>query len=222
VLALLVLVTSIAAIDSANPSTVATATFLAVGQRAARDLALFTLGVFAVSTAGGLVLVLGPGRALLAIVSTPSARTTNLLEVVAGGVLIAAAIVLWLTSRRVARRLSTASPRKGSSSLLLGAGIMAVELPTAVPYFGALVAVVEAHPGTGAAIVAVLLYNLVFVSPLLALLLVVAASAKHGARLAADARAWLSRFGPVLVPAAVGLLGLALLAIGLGGLRGAG
>jgi hypothetical protein len=68
----------------------------------------------------------------------------------------------------------------------------------------------------------VLLYNLVFVSPLLALLLVVAASAKHGARLAADARAWLSRFGPVLVPAAVGLLGLALLAIGLGGLRGAG
>ena len=61
------LVVSIAAVDSLNPSTLLPALLYALGRNGRRDVAAFTAGVFAVSTAGGLVLVFGPGRALLAL-----------------------------------------------------------------------------------------------------------------------------------------------------------
>ncbi len=219
-LTLVILVVSIAAIDSLNPSTLATASFLAVGRHAVRDVALFLLGVFAVSLAGGLALALGPGQALLAVVSKPSHHTVRLAELGAGVTLIALALVLWFSRVRLWRHIAGAGRRPGRSAFILGAGIMAVELPTAVPYFGALTAVVAAHGTIGAEIALVVAYNVVFVAPLLALLLLVAASAERGARFAADARAWLDRYGPVVVPVALAVLGLALLALGLDLLRG--
>ena len=60
-LVLLTLVVSVAAADSINPSTVGPALYFAVRSHAKRDVALFTAGVFTVSTVGGLVVVLGPG-----------------------------------------------------------------------------------------------------------------------------------------------------------------
>ena len=64
-LALLALVVSIGAADSLNPSTLAPALFFARRPARRRDVAGFTLGVFAVSLAGGLALTFGPGQALL-------------------------------------------------------------------------------------------------------------------------------------------------------------
>src|SRR5713101_5736036 len=130
-LVLVALVASIAAADSLNPSTLGPALLFALGARARRDVAAFTAGVFAVSTTGGLFLALGPGRALLHLLSKPKPHTVHLIELAAG------AAVLWLTRRRVAARLAHAKQRTGRSALLLGAGIMAVELPTAFPYFAA-------------------------------------------------------------------------------------
>ena len=210
---LLVLVVSIAAVDSLNPSTVLPALLYALGRTGRRDVAAFTAGVFAVSTVGGLVLVFGPGRALLAFVSHPRPYVQHLLEAAAGLLFLAAAVFLWLTRDRVARRLAEQRPRTSGSALLLGAGIMATELPTAFPYFGALVAVTEGTRNPWADVGLVLAYNLVFIAPLLVVLGLVTFKGEQGAAIADRLRARLIRHTPVALPALLALLGLGLLVV---------
>lgn len=210
---LLLLVVSIAAVDALNPSTVLPALLYGLGRSGRRDVAAFTFGVFAVSTAGGLVLVFGPGRALLHLVSHPRPHLLHLLEAAAGVLLLAAAVFLWLTRARVARRLTEQRPRTGGSALLVGAGIMATELPTAFPYFGALVAVNEGAHGALADVVLVLAYNVVFVAPLLVVLAVLLVAGDNGAAVARRLRTHLIRHAPIVLPLLVGALGLGLLVV---------
>lgn len=212
---LLVLVATIAAIDALNPSTVLPGLLYALGRMGRRDVAAFTAGVFAVSTAGGLVLVFGPGQALLAVVSHPRPHVQHLVEAAAGVLFLAAAVLLWLTRARFARRLAEQRPRMRGSALLLGAGIMATELPTAFPYFAALVAVTEGTRNTTAAVGLVLAYNVVFVAPLLFVLAVLTFGGEDGAALAGRLRARLIRHAPIALPALLGLVGVGLLAVGL-------
>jgi hypothetical protein len=218
-LVLVALVASIAAADSLNPSTLGPALLFALGARARRDVAAFTAGVFAVSTAGGLVLALGPGRALLHVLSKPRPHTVHLIELGAGAAVLAVAAGLWLTRRRVAARLARARERTGRSALLLGAGIMAVELPTAFPYFAAVAAIVESRHRFATEFALVLLYNVVFVAPLAALLALIVLAGGRGARIAATARSMLDRYAPIIVPGVFAVLGLALLAFGAVGLK---
>ena len=92
---------------------------------------------------------------------------------------------------------------------------MSTELPTALPYFGALVAVTEGAHSALVRLLLVLAYNAVFVAPLLALLAVLAASGERGAAIAAAARRRLIHHAPVLFPVALALLGVALVVVGL-------
>ena len=139
----------------------------------------------------------------------------RLVEAGAGALLVLLAIVLWLVRARMTRRLADGRVSTGRSAFLLGAGIMATELPTAVPYFGALVAITEGAHRASWSFVLVILYNLVFVAPLLVLLAVVVAAGEWGAALAVRLRAQLIRYGPVLTPLLLGALGVALLVAGL-------
>jgi cytochrome c biogenesis protein CcdA len=215
VLLLVLLVVSVGLVDSINPSTVVPALLYGLGTHARRDVAGFTAGVFATSTLGGLLLVYGPGQALLAIVSHPRPRVVHAIEAGAGFVLLAVAVFLWLTRAHVAQRLAHERVRRRQGAFLLGAAIMATELPTALPYFGALVAVVEGGHSDLVRLLLVLLYNVVFVAPLLALLAVLAASGERGAAFAAAARIRLVRQAPVGFPIVLGLFGAALAAVGL-------
>lgn len=217
-LVLLVLVVSVAAVDSLNPSTLGPALLFAVGKGARAQVAMFTLGVFSTSTIGGLVLVFGPGRALLSFASKPSAHTVHLVEIATGLVLLAVAVGLWLARARVARKLREKQQLAGRSAFLLGAGIMAAELPTAFPYLGALTATVEAHRGAVAEIAVVLLYNACFVLPLLVLLVALIVSGARGARLARAGRRLIERYGAIVVPLALGAIGAVILALGVAGL----
>ena len=210
--ALLAVVLSIAAVDSLNPSTVGPALVLAaLTEASARRVAAFTVGVFTVSTAGGIVLLVGPGRGLLARLAKPSAHAEHLAATVGGTLLLAVAIVLWARRARPRERRErgTASTRAG---LALGAGIMAIELPTALPYFAAIVAIVESRRSTITGIVLVLLYNVVFVAPLLVVLAL--SLLVDNARMLA-VRFWLERQAPTLVPLVVGTAGAVLLAFGM-------
>jgi cytochrome c biogenesis protein CcdA len=215
-LALAALVAAVALADSANPSTVGPALYLATRVDGRRAVAAFALGVFAVSLLGGVVLVLGPGRALLAALPRPGHRTTALLELAAGAACLIAAAVLWAVRGRIARRVR--DDHAGRSPLLLGAAIMAVELPTAFPYFAAIAAVVGSRRPVAAQLALVLLFNLVFVAPLLAILAVRSlARARADARLA-RVRALVDRWAAVLLPALLALIGVALLVAGAAGL----
>jgi cytochrome c biogenesis protein CcdA len=217
VLALIALVVSIGAADALNPSTLAPALFFAVGPHGRRDVAGFTLGVFAISVAGGLVLTFGPGQALLTRVSRPSPHTVHLIELVAGGAALPAAAALWHARAHFAARLARTQP-SSRSAVLLGAGIMAVELPTAVPYFAAIAAIVESGHSDSTQIFLLLLYNAAFIGPLVMLLVVLAFAGVRGTQIAARARVQLDLWAPRIAPAALVVASVVLLVLGVLGL----
>jgi cytochrome c biogenesis protein CcdA len=213
-LALTLLVASVALADSINPSTVVPALYLAGAPRG-RGLATYTFGVFVVYLAGGLVLVLGPGPALIRALHDAGPRFEHGLETIAGVAALAAAVVLARSRSRPAG--SEPRPRRftsRASAFALGAGISAVELPTAFLYFGAVSAILGSHDPSAVQIGLVVTYNSLFVLPLVA---VVAFRSRIERRLAA-VMAWIRRSAPLLLAVVTGVIGAVLLAAGVPGL----
>jgi cytochrome c biogenesis protein CcdA len=217
-LALTLLVASIAIADSINPSTVVPALYLATRPRA-HGLASFTAGVFAVYLAGGLVLVLGPGPELIAALKHVGPRVEHITELAGGALLAVAGIVAW----RSRHRPESDQPLSGRvhtqrSALLLGAGIAVVELPTAFMYFGAISAILGAHSAGAADVLLVAAYNVLFVLPLLAILGLRMVAGERGERRLLNAGAWLRGAAPVALATIAGGAGIVLATLGAGGL----
>src|ERR1700722_12080137 len=171
-LALVLLVASVGLADSLNPSTVLPALWLVTLPPRGR-IGGYTLGVFAVYLAGGLVLVFGPGPALISTLHDIRGPVEHVVEI-AGGVL-ALAFAFVLLRRQPSQhdqspRLRRANTR--ASAFMLGACIMAVELPTAFIYFGVIAAILAADPTAPAEISLLVLYNAMFVAPIVAILVI--------------------------------------------------
>jgi cytochrome c biogenesis protein CcdA len=220
VVALILLVVSVGLADAVNPSTLAPALVMVTGPGAVRRLTGFTVGVFAVSLAGGLLLVLGPGQLLLDALPHPRPHARAVVALVGGLLLIGLAAALWLGRARLARRLAGAgdddATRGNRGALALGAGIMAVELPTALPYFAAIAAILAAHIHIGLQIALIVLYNVAFVAPLVALL-VVRELAGERARTKLEALGvWMRERAPALLAGLLALLGVVVAGFGLG------
>jgi hypothetical protein len=207
---LLGLVVVIGFLDSLNPSTIAPALFIAGGERPHRNLAGFIAGVFLVNLAGGVVLALGPGQALLALAPHPGFEVRREIELALGIAIFALAVWLWLARQRVATRVSGKGNRIDRSSLLVGAGISAAELPTAVPYFAVIAAVVASGRSLGAQVALLVVFNLVFVAPLVAILIVRSALPAEGAAVIEGLRARIDRSLATAIPALVGLVAILL------------
>jgi cytochrome c biogenesis protein CcdA len=107
---------------------------------------------------------------------------------VAGVILLVAALAVWQGRQRLARRRLPMSGAKGSSALVAGASVAAVELPTAAAYFAVIAGIVASPAPIPEEIGLLLIYNLAFVAPLLAII---------GVLLFAGSRAdpWLDRGG---------------------------
>jgi cytochrome c biogenesis protein CcdA len=215
---LIALVVSIAVADSLNPSTLGPALYYASGRHGRRDVAGFGLGVLVVSFAGGLALIFGPGHQLLNRFKAPSTTTVHVIELVAGGAALPVAALLWRARARIAVRLAQRRRTRGRSAALLGAGIMAVELPTALPYFAAIAAIVESGRSDTAEIVLVALYNGAFVAPIVVLFIVLALAGRRGVRIAIRARRQLHHWAPRIAPAALVAAAAVLLTLGSVGL----
>jgi cytochrome c biogenesis protein CcdA len=214
VLALVALAVSVGIADSLNPSTIAPALYLATGIDASRRLLHFTLGVFTVYLAGGIVLVLGPGHALLSAVARPGRRETHLIELVLGGIALAVAAVLWLRRDGVARRVLAHERRTAGSSFALGAAITSVELPTAFPYFAVVAAVVGSDQSLTRQLVLIVIFNVVFIAPLAAITALRRLAGPRAGRPLASARARLDRHTGALVAGVTAVLAVALLLVG--------
>lgn len=210
------LVLSIAALDSLNPSTVGPALVIAAAApRPASRVAAFAAGVFAVYTAGGIILLVGPGRALLAQVAKPSARAEHIAALACGAALVCVAAALWVRRNRPSKRHArVALISRRRSALVLGGGIMAVELPTAVPYFAALVAIAASRRDLAVQLLLVILFNAVFVLPLLLIVLTARLAGAAAERRMLALRLSVERRAPTVVPAIVGAAGVVLLAYG--------
>jgi cytochrome c biogenesis protein CcdA len=216
-LGLTMLVASIAVADSINPSTLLPALWLARGPSAGH-LTSYTLGVFAAYLIGGLVLVFGPGPTLIAALHDVHGPVEHALQAAGGILALAFAIVAW-RSRHWAG--DEPRPRRSYTRLsmfALGAGIMAIELPTAFMYFGAISAVLDAHTTAPLDISLLALYNAVFVAPLVALIALRRLAGARADRWIASADGRLRYAGQVAVAGVASTAGATFLAIGMSGL----
>jgi cytochrome c biogenesis protein CcdA len=213
-LRLIGIVISIGLADSINPSTVAPALYMTAQPRPRRPLAQFTVAVFLVYFLGGLLIALGPGELVLALVPKPDLVTRHVLEVLAGVVLLVVAALLWSHRNRLRQKRLPAFSSQGRASWLLGATITAIELPTAFPYFGALAAVMGSDVDLPRKILLILLFNVCFILPLLAMLLLLTVAGPRAEIELAKVSAFLQRRWPVLLAVVAVLAGL--ITIGLG------
>ncbi len=216
-LALTLLVGSIALADSINPSTLIPGLWLSTAPGAGR-LACFTVGVFAVYTAGGLLLLLGPGRVLINALHHFHGPLEHVLEAVGGLLVLVVAVAAWRSRAGSDNRLRVRRPRTRASAFALGAGIMAIELPTAFVYFGAISAILAARPAAPLEISLLAGYNALFVAPLAVLMAVRRLAGSRLDRWIATAEGRLRYAGQLALSGVAALAGGALLAIGLSGL----
>jgi cytochrome c biogenesis protein CcdA len=212
---------SVGIADSVNPSTAGPALFLATTRKGLVRVAQFTLGVFSVNLIAGLVLTIGPGRLLLALVPHPSRTVKHAIELVAGVALVGAAFALWVGRHRLARRELPGRRASGGSATLTGASVSALELPTAAPYLAVIAGIVGADVSVPAQAALVTLYNVAFVLPLLAIIAVLAFAGDHATRWLEAGAAWMQRRWPVLLATILLLIGAGLtIAGGVGLVRG--
>lgn len=215
--ALTLLVVSIALADSVNPSTLIPGLWLATAPAASR-LASFTLGVFAVYMIGGLVLLFGPGQVVINALHHFHGPLEHVLEAVGGLLVLAVGFALWRSRARGDGQPRERRSHTRASAFALGAGIMAIELPTAFMYFGAISAILAARPAAPLEISLLAAYNTLFIAPLVVLLAVRRLAGVRVDRWIASAEARLRYAGQVALSGVAALTGAALLAIGLSGL----
>lgn len=209
---------SVGLADSLNPSTIGPALYMATAGKRIRRVTEFTIGVFAVTFLGGVVLTIGPGRLLLGLVPHPRGTVKHVIELVAGVALLALAAALWTGRRRLARR-SLPMPSDGhGSALLTGASIAAVELPTAAPYFAVIAAIVASDAGLPAEVGMLVLYNIAFVVPLLAIIVVLLIAGERADPLLQRSGAWVQRQWPVVLAGLLLFVGGVLAVLGGSGL----
>jgi Sap, sulfolipid-1-addressing protein len=216
---LTLLVVSIAVADSINPSTVVPAIWMASTSRA--HLVSFTFGVFVIYLAGGLVLLFGPGPALISAMRHVGGTIEHSVQAVAGVAVLVLALGLWRTrrSQRMARLPQPGCAR--ASAFALGAGIMALELPTAFMYFAAITAVLASHAVAPMELSLLVFYNLLFVGPLVAIIVIRWRSGERTERWLATGWERLLGFGQLVLAGLTGSVGAVLLVIGITGLLAA-
>jgi cytochrome c biogenesis protein CcdA len=215
---LALLVVSVALVDSLNPGTIVPALYLATGPRAVRAVLGFAAGYFAVNVCGG-VAALVLGHELAGHVPHPSQGRLHAGEVVVGLIAIAAAGVLWHKRHGVEAAAAGVETRITRVAPVAGATIAAAELPTALPYFAVIAALAGSEERTVALIGLVVLFNVIFLAPVVAIALLRAFAGPRAVDLLTRARRVLLRYAGVLAALVVLALGIALVAIGLVGQR---
>ena len=217
-LRLLGIVVSIGLADSMNPSTIAPGLYLALGERARSNLIQFTLAVFAVNFVGGAVVALGPGQVILHLVPHPHPTAKYILETIAGVVMLIAAVVLWVKRRSLRRRELPSPSAESRSAIVLGLTISAVELPTAFPYFAAIAAIVGSGLGPLRQLIALAVYNIAFVLPLILMIIVLEVAGDRAKAVIEAARDWLQKHWPTIVAVLALVAGVFVTLLGVTGL----
>jgi cytochrome c biogenesis protein CcdA len=216
------LVVSIGLADSLNPTTIAPALYIALGEQARGRVIRFTVGVFVVYLLGGVIIALGPGELLLSLIPRPDGRTRWILETVAGVAMLVGAAYLWRNRERLSRRELPEAEAGGKSSAILGATITAVELPTAFPYFYAIAAIVGSGFDPVRQVVLLVMFNICFILPLLAIVATLTFAGQDAERVLGSVRAWLQMHWPKLLAIVALIAGVFVTVLGVTGLASSG
>jgi cytochrome c biogenesis protein CcdA len=167
---LLPAIVGLAVVDSINPSALlATIVLLLRGKPARPLVAVYVAAILVTYFAVGLALTLGLGLTPRALVESDAAY---LAQGVLGAAMLAYAV---LAPGRGRQRGPAAGPRlpavrRPAAVFALGVAVTFLELPTALPYLGAVGAITRADLAVGDWLPLLAAYNLIFVLPPLALL----------------------------------------------------
>jgi cytochrome c biogenesis protein CcdA len=213
VLRLAITVISVGLADSLNPSTLGPGFYLATVPHGRSRVAQFLVGIFVVNLIAGLVLTIGPGRLLIGLIPHPQRSVRHVIELVAGVILLVSAIVVWFRRHDLARH-KLQMRGSGGSALIAGATIAVVELPTAVPYFAVIAAIVASSASVAAEIGLIVLYNVAFVAPLVAVLAVLVLAGDRADPLLQASATWLQRRWPTVLAGLLLVIGGALTVLG--------
>ena len=214
------IVVSIGLADSLNPSTIGPALYLATGERARGRVAEFTFAVFAVYFVGGAAIAIGAGQLIRPLLPHHHHHITDVVEIAVGTAMIGAAALVWRHRTHLSRRDPPDFDPHGRASWVLGASITAVELPTAFPYFAAIAAILGAGLGPVRDLVLLLLFNICFVLPLLAILATLTFGGDQTDRLLTTGRTFLQRHWPALLAGLALFAGAFVTLLGVTGLAG--
>jgi cytochrome c biogenesis protein CcdA len=219
---LVALAVSIGFADSLNPSTIAPALYFAGGKDPRRKVTQFTTGVFVANLLGGAVIALGLGQLILSLVPRPDREDRYVLEIIAGCSVLAAGMFIWIYRHRLAARELHAPKAGRRSSALMGATISAVELPTAFPYFAVIAATVGSGLGVIQQTVALVIFNLCFIAPLIAILAILTFTGTRAHAILAEGRRRLEANWPLALAGLAVLAGAFVVLLGATGLAGLG
>jgi cytochrome c biogenesis protein CcdA len=216
------LVISIGLADSLNPATIGPALYLAAGDKPRTAVIEFTLAVFGVYFVGGALIAIGPGELLRSVVPHIPHTAQYIVEIVVGVALLTSATLLWRNHERLyARGLPAVNPNR-RSSVLLGATISVVELPTAFPYFAAIAAILASNLGAARQLILLLIFNLCFVAPLIAIIVTLTFAGPRSERLLSGARDFLERRWVHTLAILLAVVGTLALLIGITGFAARG
>jgi cytochrome c biogenesis protein CcdA len=212
-------VVAIALADSLNPSLIVAAVYLALGPNPVRGTLVFSLAALAVTLAGGVVIAVGLGDLVVSLLPKLSRSLKYGLMTALGVAIALGGAVIWWRRDSLAESEPPSRRKKadnnGGSAVLLGASLAGVELLTAFPYFAAIALVVGSSVSRGSKAFLLVLYNLIYVLPLFAIVIVRAAIGDRAEELLAPVGDWIAMRWPVVVAPLAGLAGVALSTYGI-------
>jgi cytochrome c biogenesis protein CcdA len=192
VIPVLAAILTLAAVDSVNPASITGAIYLAGSGQAAR-LRMFILTVYSTYLLLGLALTLGPAAAIRSRLDRAPAAFGPVVEVAAGGLLVGIGIRTWRQHRCTRAQTAPATPMGDRSGLTLGVVATLADLPTAGPLLVATALVAGAHAQVWAQAGALMLYNVVYVSPLIAVAVAGAWGTRTPGAMPGQSGGWLTR-----------------------------
>ena len=181
----------------------------------------FLAGIFFVYAVTGLLLMFGLD-AVIDVLRPVILRWWNqpntpelVLQLVVG---LAMLVVAWKQRNSPSQDVDPRAPPTLSpaEAFTLGFSLTIVGIPGAVPYFGAIEQILRADLTTPASIGAILFYSLAFLTPFLLLVLVRVLVPAHSERIFQATASIIKRWGKHLVVGALCLLGIILIADGVG------
>ena len=165
---------AIAALDSLNPSAIALQVYLLGTPKPIPRSIAFVIGIFSAYWTSGLLAVLGLDRLIqTVIVNSGFSLSTPLFYIIQflTGIIL---LIVGVTLRIPTQSEPVKAPQKLNlaRTFLLGMSVTILELPTALPYFAAIEQIVRANLDLLSTMSILALYNLIFVLPPSALIVI--------------------------------------------------
>jgi cytochrome c biogenesis protein CcdA len=160
---------ALAVVDSINPSAIVVTLYLLSRESAAAPVVVYLAAIFLTYLALGVMMMSGLAALLPALRLTGSSRV----ELVVQGLIGLGMLIYAVRSPAAATSAPELEPRASTYAALvaLGVTVTAMELPTAVPYFGAIALLTTAGLPLAQWLPLLVIYNAIFILPPLLLLL---------------------------------------------------